>query len=137
MKTIRLSMLIVAVLTPVVLCAQQTPSADSSAPNAWTKVLADKSKRGTLHDATQTVRGDAGKWSDEPPQLSHVSPLIPPGAKIPLDVRLDQVLEQKPSDGTTTTTSGCSSARVKSTTTIGFGVERIERKENEFTIVLE
>ena len=135
MRTLSLSMLVVALSTPALLCAQQTSPAETAASDAWIKTLADKSKRGTLHDTTQMVRGDAGKWSDEP-QLSHASPLIPPGATIPLDVRLDQLLERTPSNGSTTDDQWLLFRTRQMDDNDRLWIERIERRGNRFTIVL-
>lgn len=135
-RTLSLSMLIVALSAPALLCAQQAPLAGSSSPDAWTKLLADRSKRGTLHDTTQMVRGDTGKWSDEP-QLSHASPLIPPGTKISLDARLDQLLERKSSDATAADDQWLLFRTRQMDDNDRLWIERIERRGNRFTIVLD
>jgi len=135
MKTFRLSILVVAISAPALLCAQQTPPVEPTAPDAWAKVLSDKSKRGTLQDAIQTVRGDTGKWSDTP-QLSAASPLLPPGTKVSLDVRFDQLLEQESPDASAADDQWLLFRTRQLDDNDRVWIERIERQGNKFTIVL-
>lgn len=135
MKTLCLSMLVVALSAPAMLCAQQPPPAGAATSDTWTKVLTDRSKRGTLQDALQMVRGDTGKWSDEP-RLSPVSPLLPPGAKLSLDVRLDQVLEGKSVEAVNGDDQWLLFRTRQLDDNDRVWIERIERQGDKFTIVL-
>ena len=71
------------------LWAQEPPAGDT-----WTKALKERTQRGTLHQAYQNVRGDSGKWNDEP-ILQHAPPLGQKPAKMSLDDWADQCLKQK------------------------------------------
>ena len=61
--------------------------------DSWKKALTDRSKRGTLHDAFQSVRGDSGKWNDEP-ILQHAPPIGQKPEKVALDDWADQLLKR-------------------------------------------
>lgn len=45
---------------------QEDEQSDADSDHFWTRALEDRTKRGTLHDQLQNVRGDTGKWSDAP-----------------------------------------------------------------------
>lgn len=62
---------------------------------SWTRELKDRAKRGALHDAFQHVRGDSGKWRDEP-GLQHSPPIGRKPAGTSLDDWADQMLETNP-----------------------------------------
>jgi hypothetical protein len=75
--------------------AQEQPAPnDPPKGDSWTRSLKDRSKRGTLHDAFQKVRGDSGKWNDEA-RLQVAPPITLKPPKLPLDDWADQ-LEDKP-----------------------------------------
>ena len=57
---------------------------------SWTKTLEDRAKRGTLHDVVQIVRGDSGKWNDEP-GLRQAPPIQQKPAGVSLDDWFDQL----------------------------------------------
>lgn len=102
--------------------------------DAWTRTLSDRAKRGTLHDALQIVRGDSGKWNDEP-SLQPAPPIGQKPAKTSLDDWADQLLKQ---DFQLTATDD--NWLVFRTRQLDDNdrvwVERIERRGNEFTIVV-
>lgn len=116
--------------------AQENPrEPDASSPgDTWTKVVNDRSKRGTLHDAFQKVRGDSGKWNDDP-KLEHAPPLSRKPAKMSLDDWYDRLertrrLPLTPADDIWLlfkTKQLDDNDRV--------WVERIERNGNQFTII--
>lgn len=60
----------------------------------WTKESKDRAKRAALHGSGQLVRGDSGKWSDDP-LLLHAPPIEQKPAKVSLDVWADQLLKKK------------------------------------------
>lgn len=129
MRTIR-PLSIVALAIVCAPLAAQTPEGDT-----WTRALTERTKRGTLYDAFQFVRGDTGKWSDAP-QLLYAPPIGNRPPKTPLDDWFDQLLE-KPSHQTT---SGDESWLLLRTRQMDdndrLWLESIERKGNQFTIVL-
>ncbi len=113
---------------------QASDQRDTLKADSWSKVLKDRSKRGTLHDAIQKVRGDTGKWNDEP-RLQYAPPITGKPTKMPLDDWADQLQE--------------SNKRVpnKDDNWLLFKtrqlddndrvwIERIERDGDQFTIVL-
>lgn len=60
----------------------------------WTKESKDRAKRAALHDSTQLVRGDSGKWNDDA-QVQHAPPIAQKPAKLSLDAWADQLPKQK------------------------------------------
>jgi hypothetical protein len=60
----------------------------------WTKEAKDRAKRSALHDSTQQVRGDSGKWNDEA-RVQHAPPIAQKPAKMPLDAWAEQLLKKK------------------------------------------
>ena len=74
----------------------QMQAASAAAPTgaAWTRALDDRTKRGTLHDQYQFVRGDTGRWNDEA-QLQRAPPLDQKPARMPLDDWFEQALTKK------------------------------------------
>jgi hypothetical protein len=60
----------------------------------WTKESKDRAKRAALHDSSQLVRGDSGKWNDDA-SLLHAPPLAQKPAKMSLDAWADQILKKK------------------------------------------
>ena len=135
MKIIRLGMF-AAIWLSLPLSAQEPPTAQSPARTGetWTKVLKDRSKRGTLHDAHQKVRGDSGKWNDEP-LLLHAPPLGKKPAKLPLDDWADGLREE-----TVKVTQGEDNWLLFKTRQLDDNdrvwIERIERRGNQFTVTL-
>ena len=110
------------------------PSEDRQG-DSWTRTLTERAKRGTLQDVFQNVRGDTGRWSDEP-KLAIAPPIEKKPAKTSLDDWLDQLLE-KP---THVSTAGDDSWLLLRTRQLDdndrLWVERIERRGNQFTVVL-
>jgi hypothetical protein len=100
----------------------------------WTKILKDRTKRDGLHDAFLKVRGDSGKWNDEP-QLQ-VAPTIqqkPTG--VSLDDWADQLLE-KESQLTSASESWLLFRTQQLDDNDRVWIERIERRGNQFTVVV-
>ena len=60
----------------------------------WTKESKDRAKRAALHDSAQLVRGDSGKWRDDP-GVQHAPPIDQKPAKMSLDAWADQLLKKK------------------------------------------
>jgi len=60
----------------------------------WTKESKDRTKRAALHNSAQQVRGDSGKWSDDP-ILVHAPPIDQKPAKTSLDAWADQLAKKK------------------------------------------
>lgn len=81
-----------ALLSAVLFCGdlERIRAAEPSAGgNAWTKSLADRSKRGTLHDAALLVRGDTGRWNDAEQWIHAPSP-AQSSARLALDDWFEQ-----------------------------------------------
>jgi hypothetical protein len=128
MKTISLAV-VIWMASAASLPAQQ-PSGDS-----WTRVLNDRSERGKLQDALQNVRGDSGKWRDEP-SLQHAPPLAQKPAKLPLDDWADQLLEKDAVAVTASDESWLLFRTRQLDDNDRLWIERIERNGNQFTVVL-
>ena len=131
MKNPGTAVLVVLLMICGPLFAQGSKPAEA---DAWTKALKEGAKRGTLHDAFQNVRGDTGKWNDKP-ILQHALPIEQKPAKMPLDDWADQLLQRD-----FQTTSKDDNWLLLRTRQLDDNdrawVERIERRGNEFTIVL-
>jgi hypothetical protein len=61
---------------------------------AWIKEAKDPTRRTVLHDSEQPVRGDSGKWNDNP-ILQHAPPIAQKPPRVSLDDWADQWLEKK------------------------------------------
>ena len=113
---------------------QQRDRENAQQGDSWTKALKDRAKRGTLHDVFQNVRGDSGKWNDEP-ILQHALPIRQKPAKMSLDDWADQLLERD-----FQTTSNDDNWLLLRTRQLDDNdrvwVERIDRRGNQFTIVV-
>jgi hypothetical protein len=98
------------------------------------KEVSDRSKRGTLHDAFQNVRGDSGKWNDEP-ILQHAPPIGQKPQKVALDDWADQLLKRD-----FQVTSADDNWLLLRTRQLDDNdrvwVERVERRGNQFTVVV-
>lgn len=121
-----------ALLAP--LPAQEAKPAKPPSGNEWTRTLAQRTERGTLGDRQEMVRGDSGKWSDEP-RLQH---LPRPQQSTPVQ-SLDDWADQA-ADGKFQPTSADENWLVFRTKQLDDNdrvwVERIERRGNEFVVVL-
>ncbi len=113
---------------------QSDKQAKAAQGDAWKKLLPNRSKRGTLHDASQQVRGDSGKWNDDP-KLLHMPPLSSKPANLSLDDWYDRLQDTRhqrlltPSDENwlfMKTRQLDDNDRV--------WIERIERHGNKFTV---
>jgi hypothetical protein len=71
--------------------AQDTP-AEARTGRDWVLELKDRARRSRLHDAAQQVRGDSGKWNDEPRLQPAPGPEIKP-AGLALDDWCDRLLQ--------------------------------------------
>lgn len=100
----------------------------------WIRALKDRTQRGTLHDAFQYVRGDTGKWNDNP-ILQHVPPIERKPPKKSLDDWADQWLE--PDFQLTTDDDNWLILRTRQLDDNDrVWVERIERNGKTFTVVV-
>ena len=144
MRNLSVSILAALVIISVPLLAQESKPTESrdqqgdrenaQSDDSWTKALDDRAKRGTLHDAFQNVRGDSGKWNDEP-LLQHAPPIEQKPAKTSLDDWADRFLKQD-----VQLTSNDDNWLLLRTRQLDDNdrvwVERIERSGNQFTIVV-
>ncbi|MEX0643562.1 MAG: hypothetical protein WD468_12730 [Pirellulales bacterium] len=144
MRTIRALTIAALVISVVPLFAQESkPTEPREQPgdrenpqqgDCWTKALEDRAQRGTLHDAFQNVRGDSGKWNDEP-ILQHAPPIGQKPAKMPLDDWADQLLKRD-----FQLTSNDDNWLLLRTRQLDDNdrvwVQRIERRGKQFTVVL-
>jgi len=92
MKTMITLIVVPALLLSMPAPAQQPLSTqdDTVLGDSWARVLKDRSQRGTLHNALQNVRGDSGKWNDDP-KLQRAPPLFRKPGKMLLDDWFDQL----------------------------------------------
>lgn len=129
-----LSVLAMAAVCASMQAQESTPS-DSLQGEAWTRTLSERAKRGTLQNVFQNVRGDTGRWSDEP-RLLHAPSIERKPAKTSLDDWLDQLLEKSDQ----TIAAGDDSWLLLRTRQLDdndrLWIERIERRGNQFTVVL-
>ena len=100
----------------------------------WTKERKEGDKRDALHGASQMVRGDSGKWRDEP-GLQHAPPIETKPAKTSLDDWADQLLEKK-ADVSTADHAWLIFRTKQLDDNDRVWVERIERRENAITVVV-
>jgi hypothetical protein len=138
MKTSKLAVVWTVAVLAVPLLAEEPKPRDASAPPAgdsWTRVLKDRSERGKLHDAFQNVRGDSGKWRDEP-SLQHAPPLDRKPVKLPLDDWADQLNEKLSIAPTAADDNWLIFRSRQLDDNDRLWVERVERKGNQFTVVL-
>ena len=110
-----------------------TAPAQEAKPATIIRAIKERTERGTLSDARQTVRGDTGKWNDKA-TLQHV----PPIQRKPQGVSLDDWAEQSADQKFTPTAQDDNWVLFRSRQLDDFDrvwVEAIERRGNEFTIV--
>jgi len=100
---------------------------------SWTREMKDRAKRYSLHDGSQQVRGDSGKWNDEP-RLQHAPPIGKKPAKLSLDDWADQLLK-KEFQPTADDDLWLIFRTKQLDDNDRVWVERIERKENRLTVV--
>lgn len=138
MKTIRpLTVAAVLLLVGTTLPAQEQLPSENNTPqdDSWTKTLKDGSERGTLHDAFQKVRGDSGKWNDEP-QLLHAPPIDRKPSELSLDDWADVLQRAR----NRTLTGSDDNWLLFKTRQLDDNdrvwIERIARRGNQFTVVL-
>jgi len=118
--------------------AEEQPAAKKDAPqgDTWTKEVKHPEKRGTLRDAFQRVRGDSGKWNDDP-KLLHAPPIAHKPEKMSLDdwadtLELARVRNNTPKDDNWLlfkTRQLDDNDRV--------WIRKIERDGDEFTVILQ
>jgi hypothetical protein len=134
MKTIgALSGLLLAMLSAALL-AQESGPAKSPHGDVWTKTLSDRAKRDALSDHREMVRGDSGKWNDAP-RLQHAPPIQRKPPKLSLDDWADQLAGKKfQPTGDDDNWLVFRSRQLDDNDRVW--VERIERRGNEFVVVL-
>lgn len=98
------------------------------------KALKDRSERGTLSDQRQMVRGDTGKWSDKP-TLQHAPPIEQKPQGVSLDDWADQLAGRKPEAAASEDNWLIFRTRQLDDNDRVW-IDRIERRGNEFTVVL-
>jgi hypothetical protein len=122
--------------TPMLAQEAKPPDRDEAQKgDAWTRTIKDRSERGKLQDAFQNVRGDSGKWRDDP-LLQHAPPLAQKPAKMNLDDWADQVLEKKDFAAAAADENWLIFRTRQLDDNDRLWIERVERKGNQFTIVL-
>jgi hypothetical protein len=118
----------------VLLCTAALLPAQESKPSITIKALKDRAERGTVSDSREIVRGDSGKWSDAA-KLQHApSPEQKPQG-MSLDDWMEELAEKNPR--TTATDENWLLFRTRQLDDNDrVWVEKIERRGNEFTVVL-
>lgn len=115
-------------------CAAVLLPAEDSKPATTIKALKDRTGRGTLSDRREIVRGDSGKWNDAP-MLRHAPAVERRPQGVSLDDWADEVAEKKP--GATTEEDNWLIFRTRQLDDNDrVWVEKVERRGNEFTVVL-
>jgi hypothetical protein len=99
----------------------------------WTRERKEGEKRDVLHGASQLVRGDSGRWRDEP-ELQHAPPIERKPAKTSLDDWADG-LKEKDFPLTTADDSWLIFRTKQLDDNDRVWVERIERRESKITVV--
>ncbi|HEX5102492.1 MAG TPA: hypothetical protein VFV87_01695, partial [Pirellulaceae bacterium] len=108
-------------------------SVAAAAETSWTKLLEDRNKRGTLEGTRQVVRGDTGKWSEEP-RLQHAPPLARKPAKLPLDEWGDRLMDEK-FELTAADENWLLLRTIQLNDNDRIWVQSVERKGNQLTVV--
>ncbi len=104
----------------------------SAQERSWTRELKEGAKQDLLHDSSQQVRGDSGKWNDEP-RLQHAPPIEQKPARLTLDDWADQLL--KTSFQPTASDDNWLIFRTRQLDDNDrVWVERIERRGNQITV---
>jgi|GEM_PF-1459672 len=113
----------------VLLFSTLLPAQDSA---TTIKVLKDRTGRGSLCDRREMVRGDSGKWNDAP-RLQHAPPIQRKPPRQSLDDWADQLGKFQPT-GNDDNWLVFRSRQLDDNDRVW--VERIERRGNEFLVVL-
>jgi hypothetical protein len=101
---------------------------------SWTKALADRSQRGTLHDAALIVRGDSGRWMDEE-TFVHAPPPAKANSRWALDDWVDAWSEKK-YDSTAADDNWLILRTKQLNDNDRLWVERVERSGNKLKVVV-
>lgn len=126
--------LVLVTVCPALQAQEPTPP-DVRQGDSWTRVLRDRAQRGTLQDVFQKVRGDTGRWSDEP-RLLLAPPVDTKPAQTSLDDWLDQLAE-KPAHAPTSSEDTWLLLRTRQLDDNDrLWIERIERRGNQITVTL-
>ena len=135
MKSFSVMSLLVLVIAAAPLIAQESQPRGAGAPagDARTRTLKDRAERGKLYDAFQNVRGDSGKWRDEP-GLQHAPPIETKPAKLPLDDWADQLLDREIATAAADNNWLIFRSRQLDDND-RLWIERIERRGNQITVV--
>jgi hypothetical protein len=107
---------------------------DSRKQAAWVRQVKERSERGSLHDAFQYVRGDSGRWSDDPLLLT--APITQRPERAALDDWFDDLLEGETSPAMAGDEQWLLFRTRQLDDNDRVWVERFERNGNRFTIVL-
>lgn len=124
--------IVILLLSSTLSAQDKPPDNGESKGQKWKKGLADRSQRGTLHDAYQKVRGDSGKWNDHP-KLQHVPP---PLGKMSLDDWYDWVEETRQRPLTPEDDNWLLFKTKQLDDNDRAWIERIDRDGNQFIVVL-
>ena len=132
MKTVGTLICFSLAILSVALLAQDSGPANAPRKDVWSKNVTDRAKRDTVSDRREMVRGDSGKWNDAP-KLQHAPPIQRKPPKLSLDDWADQLVKFQP-------TSGDDNWLIFRSRQLDDNdrvwVERIERRGNEFLVVL-
>lgn len=115
--------------------AQEPAPSETRQGDQWTRTLTDRAQRGTLQDAFQKIRGDTGRWSDEP-KLLQAPPIDKKPAKTSLDDWFDQLAEKSAHTASPADDTWLLLRTRQLDDNDRLWIERIERRGNQFTVVL-
>jgi hypothetical protein len=117
------------------ICIAVAGAACDGAEPATVRSLADRSQRGTLHDAAAFIRGDTGRWQDAERSAIATAPPVAARNRFALDDHLDRAMEKKFSSTTDDDVWLIFSTRQLNDNDRVW-IERIERSGNGVTIVM-
>ncbi|MEW6303600.1 MAG: hypothetical protein AB1705_09030 [Verrucomicrobiota bacterium] len=133
MKTV-ITLTCFAALLSAALFAQESAPPTAPRGDVWTKSVTDRTKRDALSDRREMVRGDSGKWNDTP-RLQPAPPIQRKPPKLSLDDWADQLAEKKFQPASNDDNWLIYRSRQLDDNDRVW-IERIERRGNEFVIVL-
>jgi hypothetical protein len=117
-----------------VTCIANVLPAQESKPATIVRTLKGRAARGTLSDGRETVRGDTGKWNDKA-TLQHMPSIQRKPQGLSLDEWADQSADKK-SPATADDDNWLIFRSRQLDDNDRVWVEKVERRGNEFTVVL-
>lgn len=131
---IKLPVVLLFAMLQVVAQGQTSSERNKTGKESWKKELKDQTKRGTLCDLVENVRGDSGKWNDDP-RLQHVGyPLQGRSPKMSIDDWADLQFREGPQTLTSNQDTWLLFKSRQLDDNDRIWIDRIERQGNSFTV---